>query len=231
MVTGELDMNKRNSRMNRVLRLLSLVGGVVVLLFSIYWSQDGFNFDVAGDAGYSTLAVLGGYSLAIVVTIIQFVFSTNFRELNPSLLLFGFLAYGYSIWTNASGITHWQGTNPNSFGAWFLGFCVDGVPEPLIAWALGESLSGDFVGNVWNTMKGLVGTVLDGDGTHEQPQTQKREPSFESSQREFPRHVPSQHANQPKKGQGRGYWEGKKMSEMKQQDTQPKISRFNGFGE
>jgi len=216
-------MSKRNSRMNRVLRLLSLVGGVVVLLFSIYWSQDGFNFDVAGDAGYSTLAVIGGYSLAIVVTIIQFVFSTNFRELNPSLLLFGFLAYGYSIWTNASGITHWQGTNTNSYGAWFLGFCVDGVPEPLIAWALGESLSGDFVGNVWNTLKGLVGTVLDGNS---EP-LQKREPSFHSESQPVLQ-------NQSHKGKGRGFYEaqrGKSASAPNLSDTNPKINRFNGFGE
>ncbi len=176
-------MSRKNGRMNRVLRLLALVGGVSTLLFSIYWSQDGFNFDVAGDAGYSQLAVIGGYTLAIVVSIVEFVFSTNFRELNPSLLLFGILAYAYSIWTNKSGILHWQGSHPNDFGSWFLGFCVDGLPEPLIAWALGESLSGDFVGNIWNTAKGLVGSLLDGvPEQHNQPKQnqpeKQREPSF-----------------------------------------------------
>lgn len=221
-------MNRRG-RMNRVLRLLSLVGGVVVLLFSIYWSQDGFNFDVAGDAGYSKLAVLGGYSLAIVVTIVQFVFSTNFRELNPSLLLFGLLAYGYSIWTNASGITHWQGTHPNAFGAWFLGFCVDGVPEPLIAWALGESLSGDFVGNTWNTIKGLVGTILDGDGRPSTPAPkdnhQNREPAFHPVS---PQTQPRQSliAEKPKKGQGRAFLEAQARQNRKETPN-----RFSGFGE
>lgn len=135
--------------MNRVLRRVSVVMGIILLFISIYWSQDGFNFNVAGDAGGTSTAVLIGWSLAIAVTVIEFVFSTNLKELNASLIVFGLLAYGYSIYTNYQGIRHFQGTEPNTIMAWVLGFCMDGVPEPLIAWGLAESLTGDFVGNLF----------------------------------------------------------------------------------
>lgn len=166
----------RNSdgRMNRVLRLLALITGVFLLVISIFWSQDGFNFNVAGQSGYGGLALGIGYILAIAVTVIQFVFSTNFKELNASLLLFGIIAYAYSIYTNYQGIVHFQGDAPNKVAAFFLGLCMDGVPEPLIAWALKESLSGDFVGNLLATLSKIAGSIMDGP---EQPRQEKREQS------------------------------------------------------
>lgn len=134
--------------MNSLLRKTSIVIGLFLLAVSIFWSQDGFNFNLAGDSGGSNIAVFVGWGLAISVSVVQFVFSTNYRELNASLITFGVLAYVYSIYTNYQGIIHFQGVAANKFGAGILGFVMDGVPEPLIAWGLRESLSGDFIGNL-----------------------------------------------------------------------------------
>lgn len=133
--------------MNRALRKISFFIGLGILIISMYWSQDGWNFDVAGQSGYTTLALFIGWFLAIAVTCVEFVFSSNYRELNPTLILFGMLAYGYSIYTNYEGILHFQGNNQSHLFAAVLAAVMDGVAEPLIAWSLYESLSGDVIGN------------------------------------------------------------------------------------
>lgn len=140
--------------MIETLKKASIFCGLFALAVSIFWSQDGFNFDIAGDSGYETGALIVGYGLAIVVSVVQFVFSTNLNELNPSLIVFGVLAYAYSIYTNYLGITHFQGSNTNGFGAWVFAVFVDGTPELLIAWGMGESLTGDFLGNFWKALSG-----------------------------------------------------------------------------
>ena len=134
--------------MNNSLRKIAVMIGLFLLVVSMFWSQDGFNFDLAGDSGGTSLAIVVGWGMAVSVTVVQFVFSTNYRELNPSLVLFGVIAYVYSIYTNYQGILHFQGESANQFGAAILGFVMDGVPEPLIAWGLRESLSGDWIGNL-----------------------------------------------------------------------------------
>lgn len=145
--------------MTETLKKISILGGIFTLVVSIYWSQDGFNFNIAGDGGGKSLAIFVGYGLAIVVSIVQFVFSTNLDKLNTSLIVFGVLAYVYSIYTNYLGITHFQGEMVNKFGAWVFAIFVDGVPELLIAWGLGESLTGDFLGNFWKALSGSPKTM------------------------------------------------------------------------
>lgn len=140
--------------MNGKLRRMAIVVGLFLLGLSAMWSQDGFNFDLAGDSGGTNVAIIAGWGLAVSVTVVQFVFSTNYNKLNPSLITFGIIAYAYSIYTNKLGISHFQGGSANNIGAWILAFVMDGVPEPLIAWGLGESLSGDFIGNIL-TMLGV----------------------------------------------------------------------------
>ena len=143
--------------MNNMLKKISLLVGLALLAISMMWSQDGFNFDLAGDSGGTKTAAIVGWVLAVSVTTIQFVFSTNYNKLNPSLVTFGIIAYIYSIYTNQLGITHFQGESANSIGAWILAFVMDGIPEPLIAWSLGESLTGDFIGNILKAMEGKSG--------------------------------------------------------------------------
>ena len=138
--------------MEPILRKLAVVVGLGLLIVSIFWSQDGFNFDLAGNAKYGNMAVVIGWFLALAVTVIQFVFSTSYKELNASLKFFGILAYIYSIYTNYWGILSFQGWVEGQpkmqIGAGLLAFVMDGVPEPLIAWGLYESLRGDFIGNL-----------------------------------------------------------------------------------
>lgn len=142
--------------MTPVLKRVALVFSIGLLLISIRWSKDGFNFTVAGDAGGTTEAIAIGYFIAAAMTVLQFVFSTHIKNLNASLIVFGLIAYGYSIWTNYEGIIGWQGTAPNKIMAFILGLGMDGVPEPLMAWALGESLSGDFIGNLFKGFGAFV---------------------------------------------------------------------------
>lgn len=134
--------------MNNWLRKLSIFIGIGLLFISIFWSQDGFNFSLAGSSGGGQFALYFGWFIAFAVCVIQFVFSTNFKELNPSLLSFGVLAYVYSIYTNYQGIIHFQGLHPSPLGAGILAVFMDAVPEPLIAWGLYESMQGDLVGNL-----------------------------------------------------------------------------------
>lgn len=138
--------------MEPTLRKLAVLVGIGLLAVSIFWSQDGFNFDLAGHSQYGNMATFIGWFLALSVTTIQFVFSTSYKELNASLKFFGILAYIYSIYTNYWGILNFQGwvegQPPFQLGAGILAFVMDGVPEPLIAWGLYESLRGDFIGNL-----------------------------------------------------------------------------------
>lgn len=136
---------------NAMLRKVAILVGLGLLGISIFWSQDGFNFDLAGTSSDGQVALFIGWFMAFAVTAIQFVFSTSYNELNASLKLFGILAYVYSIYTNYWGIMHFQGWTEGdpsfSLGVGILSFVMDGVPEPLIAWGMYESLKGDFIGN------------------------------------------------------------------------------------
>lgn len=141
--------------MEPILRKISVVVGFGLLVVSMFWSQDGFNFDLAGSSQYGMMAVIIGWFLALSVTVIQFVFSSGYKDLNASIIVFGVLAYAYSIYTNYWGILNFQGWvegEPFRVGAALLAFVMDGVPEPMIAWGLYESLRGDFIGNLMKAM-------------------------------------------------------------------------------
>ena len=168
--------------MNHALRRISFFIGIGLLLISMYFNQDGFNFDIAGQSGYKTMALVIGWFLAITVNLIEFIFSSNFKELNPSLILFGIMAYGYSIYTNYLGILHFQGTSQNTTGALILGIFMDALAEPMIAWSLYESRGGDFVGNIiksiGSAMRGLAAApdyVRSNDSSKRQFQEKPRE--------------------------------------------------------
>ena len=133
-----------------------------------------------------------GWFLAVVVSVLQFVFSSNFRELNMSLIVIGGIAYVYSIDTNVSGILHFMGAKPDVWWARGLGFLMDATAEPLIAWSLGVSRDGDFLGNILKTVVQFFNGIFDGVGSNsgaKQPQTHQK--SREST---------PFRSNQPKKG-------------------------------
>jgi hypothetical protein len=211
--------------MNTALRKIAFFIGIGLLLISIYWSQDGFNFDMAGDSGYKTMALAIGWFLAIAVTVMEFVFSSSFKDLNSSLIIFGILSYVYSIYTNYGGVIHFQGVAQNNVGAIVLAIIMDAVPEPLIAWGLYESKTGDLIGNL---VKSIISAPEKMAQENKSQQT-NRQPSFQSESKSYSRPVP-----QPQKGQGRGFYEaqrGRSASAPNLSDTNPKINRFNGFGE
>lgn len=153
--------------MGKGLRRIAFVIGMGILLVSIFWSQDGFNFNIAGDSGYDTTALFIGWFLAVAFSVLQFVFSSNFRELNMSLILLGAIAYGYSIYTNEKGIAHFQGAEHNVFWAWALAFFLDASAEPLIAWSLGVSREGDFLGNIVKAIAAFIDGVVDSGKGHD----------------------------------------------------------------
>lgn len=130
-----------------ILRRVSLFMGIFLAAISVYFSYDGFDNNIAGgNASYEWWVKIVGIVLAIAVTVLQFVFSSRYETLNVTLKLFGIASYAYSMWSNYQGITHMLQMERNM--AIVATLFMDGVPEPLIAWALGASLRGDFVGNM-----------------------------------------------------------------------------------
>lgn len=169
--------------MNTALKKIAFLTGVGILFVSIYWSQDGWNFNMAGDSGYTKQAIMIGWFLAIAVSVIQFVFSSNFRELNMSLIALGGIAYWYSIRTNKDGILHFQGNAPDPMWAWVLGFLMDASAEPLIAWSLGVAREGDFLGNIFKSVLVFFNGIFDSIGkTPTRNQSQQFNTSTRQSQ-------------------------------------------------
>lgn len=139
-------MNQK-SDMTRILKRVALFTGFATLAISIYFSYDGFDQSVSGsNAGYTVLAIVIGLTLAVVVSVVQFIFGTSYAELNWTLRFAGLAAYVYSIYTNYLGIKHILGAD--DFMAISSALFMDVYPEPAIAWALGEALTGDFLGNL-----------------------------------------------------------------------------------
>lgn len=162
---------KQTSEMTRILKRIALFTGFATLIISIYFSYDGFDQSVSGaNEGYSTLAVIIGLTLAIVVSVVQFIFGTAYAELNWTLRLAGLAAYVYSIYTNYLGIKHILGAD--DFMAISSALFMDIYPEPAIAWALGEALTGDLAGNIGKIMF----------GEKQKPQQQPRKPEYIHSQ-------------------------------------------------
>jgi len=93
-----------------------------------------------------------GFVFAVVVTLIQFIFTNDYKKLNPTLVVIGVLSYVYSIYTNKLGAHNLL--QMNDAMAWITAAFADVVAEPMIAWGLGESLVGDLLGNLWNVVGG-----------------------------------------------------------------------------
>jgi hypothetical protein len=179
-------MNSK-SDMTRILKKIALYTGFATLAISIYFSYDGFDQSVIGsNSGYTTLAIVIGLTLAIVVSVVQFIFGTSYTELNWTLRFAGLAAYVYSIYTNYLGIKHILGAD--DFMAISSALFMDIYPEPAIAWALGEALTGDFLGN--------LGKIAFGDNKKPpqsfsvQPQKSQYKPKYKPSYLSFAKPAP-----------------------------------------
>lgn len=129
-------------------RVLAVVAAIGLWGVSMYFSYKGFEFE-------STQILWFGIVMALVVTVVELVFNTKIRQLNPTLLTAGVICYIYGIYTNITGFYFLQhgiiegffsGTN------WliptFAGIISEVLPEALFAWGVGAGGAGDFIGNL-----------------------------------------------------------------------------------
>lgn len=178
---------RQTSEMTRILKRVALFTGFATLLISIYFSYDGFDQSVNGtNEGYTTLATVIGLTLAVVVSVVQFIFGTAYAELNWTLRIAGLAAYVYSIYTNYLGIKHILGAD--DFMAISSALFMDIYPEPAIAWALGEALTGDLFGNIGKIAFGETKKTI-------RPQ-QYQKPAYPKSQYK-PMYKPQYNQTQP----------------------------------
>ena len=208
-------MNMSNGELTRILKRFALFAGIILAIFSIWFSWDGLDQTVTGNnPQYSDAAKIAGAVLAIIMTLLQFIFNTNFANLNSTLRLIGGLSYVYSIYTNFLGIQHIFGFSGVITG--FVAVIMDVLPESFISWAMGEQLSGDFLGN--------LGKWIWGTPSQKQPVKQ-----FNFTSEKPEREQPTPHFQKPKQGKGREFYQPKQ--DRSKDDTEPKINRFGMFGE
>lgn len=127
-------------------RLVAFVFGVGVLLTSLYFSKAGFSFKVENEDIWWV-----GWVIAGAVSAAQFMFNTERKELDWTIVLVGLTAYIYSIWSNIQGWESLRGVQ--DYMNWAGGIFMDVFPEKAIAWSLGAIKVGDFVGNIWSVLK------------------------------------------------------------------------------
>lgn len=182
-----------DSDMERALKRIAMLTGLLVLAISIFFSYDGFDQRVTGgNEGYTLLATLIGIVLAVVFTVIEFIFGTNYKDLNWTLRGVGVFAYTYSIYTNYLGIKHILGAD--DFMAWSLAMIIDVYPEPAISWALGESLVGDLLGNLGKMVFGTSDKKQDRQNQHNKPGVFAQNPAMQNFMRQH--QAPRQQQNQ-----------------------------------
>lgn len=135
--------------MERYLKHFALVIGVILLAASMIFSFRGFEFNFQTDDGmWSTIFWIIGLSLTAAVSVLQMVFNSDYKNLNLTLKLFGVLSYVYSIYTNRDGLSDFVSMSGSQVMTWIIAGGMDMVPEPLITWAMGDALKGDFLGNI-----------------------------------------------------------------------------------
>lgn len=162
-----------DNKLENVLRKLALGVGLALLLGSMYLSYDGFDQTVSGgNAEYTWLAVLIGWSLAVAVTILEFILSSRPEGLNVTLKAIGLIAYGYSIYTNYLGAVDLLHMDKGM--AVVVALFMDIVPEPMIAWGLGEAIMHDLFKNLGSFATSPVGKSKKGGGGGNQNQPRQQ---------------------------------------------------------
>ena len=128
-------------------KIFAITTGVAIAIISAYNSKNGF---VAGDG--DTLLTVMGWTFSAACMAAQFMFTSEFKKLNWTVIALGAFAYLYSIPTNYIGLQGWNGVaTENNFVNAIAAAFMDIYPEAAIAWALGESKLGDMIGNLVRT--------------------------------------------------------------------------------
>lgn len=226
MSNRNYDYDDEPIELQQILKRIAPWFGVGLALISIYFSYDGLDQTIeGGNANYTEIAQYIGWVMAIAVTLIQFIFNTDFSKLSPTLRVVGIVSYVYSLYTNYLGLEHLFGFH--GLAGVIISVFMDVTPEALIAWALEEETQGDLLGNIGKWFTGRTGGRRRNKQTVRQPYTFTPEQKNRDTQPRIEK-VFNQH--QPKKGQGRQYWEGQKLSEMKAKDKDAP-NPFAKFGE
>lgn len=135
--------------MERNLKNWARLTGYLLLLASMILSYRGFEWNFSKvDGLWSLVFICIGVLLTVAVSVIQLVFNTSYASLNLTLKVAGLLSYIYSIYTNYRGLQPFMSIDGNDYTVWVVAIFLDAVPEPLIAWSMGESLRGDLLGNI-----------------------------------------------------------------------------------
>lgn len=166
---------EQKGKFNDWKKRLAIVSGILIFLISAFNSKNGFVGDTQGD----WLLAAMGWAFAVAATSAEFMFTSDFRKLNWSIIFLGLCAYVYSIYTNILGLQAWRGSlmqydMVNVIG----GIFMDVYPEAAIAWALNESRLGDVIGNLIKTSK--RGDELTDTGPRK-AQEQTRQPVYPAS--------------------------------------------------
>ena len=139
-------MNDRQE-FSEFLKDCALWGGIALALISIYFSYDGLDQTIqGGNPAYGWFTILIGIVMAVVITLLQFIFNSDFNRLSTTLKVIGFSSYIYSVYTNQLGISHLFGFG--EFASWCIAIAFDVVPEAMIAWAWDDEVNGDLLGNI-----------------------------------------------------------------------------------
>jgi hypothetical protein len=135
-MTNRYNNNNNDDELKFILRNFSLYGGVLLVAISIFFSWDGLDQSInLSNPTYTLVAKLIGIALAILMTLLQFIYHLEYDELNKDLKLFGLGSYVYSILTNYWGIQHIFGFDPITTS--ILAAAMDVIPESLIAKGMG----------------------------------------------------------------------------------------------
>lgn len=146
-------MNSKGDLTDKLKRV-SLVLGFAFLIVSMFLSYDGFDGSVNGrNTSYEIVAIIIGIILALGVSVLQFIFSSDVFELNTTLKIIGIASYAYSIYTNQLGAENLLSMEKGM--SWIVALFLDISAEPMIAWGMGESLIGDLFGNAGKAFWGV----------------------------------------------------------------------------
>lgn len=155
----------------RIKRLLALIVSLTMAGVSVWFSRNGFGIETKEQV------VWIGWFLGATVNVIEMVFNTSIKKLNPTLIGAGILAYIYGTYTNIVGF---HGIMDSWAFASVVGILVEFLPEPLFAWAIGVTGGGDVVGNIIELMTGK--NIYDGH-VRSEPR-----PSYPHKPQTFPQH-------------------------------------------
>jgi uncharacterized membrane protein len=204
--------------METILKRLALWGGIALAIISVYFSYDGADQTInGGNPAYSEVAKYIMIVMALVITLAQFIFNSDFSKLSTTMRIIGALSYVYSLSTNYMGIQHLFGFS--GFVGGMIAAFMDIAPEAFIAWSLDDSLRGDMIGNLSKMFMGVGRRSNRRNQNQQRPQAKQYTFTPEQKHTDTQPRMPSVHmVGQARKGKGREFYQ-------KQQNQKP-ASRF-----